>query len=142
MIIQSYSASCDCNNITYNFYSAELYENWNVRKCSCSFCIRYVNHIYCSDPNGYIKFNIKFVNLLNVYNHGTNTADFLVCKCHSYMGAVMKTKQGVYAVINLEFLKDKIRTFKPYKLKWKNEDKETRMSRRYKTWTPVKNYNI
>ena len=80
--------------------------------------------------------------LLNIHNHGTNTADFLVCNCGSYMGAVMKTERGIYSVINLEYMKENINISDPYNLKWQNELSEARIDRRYKTWTPVKDYFI
>ena len=90
-----------------------------------------------------IAIDIKNLNKLKTYGHGTNTADFLVCDvCNSYMGAVMNNEKGIYTVINLEYLIDQVRIPKIDKLNWQDEDIQSRLSRRYKTWTPVKKYNV
>ena len=105
MDYKKYAAQCGCKNISYYFYTSELPINWRVRKCDCKFCLERINHIYCSDPNGYVNYNIQNIKQLNVHNHGTNTADFLICNnCDSYMGAVMNSEKGIYTVINLEYL--------------------------------------
>ena len=143
MDYKKYAAQCGCKNISYYFYTSELPINWRVRKCDCKFCLERKNHIYCSDPNGYVDYDIKNLNKLKTYGHGTNTADFLVCDvCNSYMGAVMKNEKGIYTVINLEYLIDQVRIPKIDKLNWQDEDIQSRLSRRHKTWTPVKKYNV
>ena len=143
MDYKKYAAQCGCKNISYLFYTSELPINWRVRKCDCKFCLERINHIYCSDPNGYVNYNIQNIKQLNVHNHGTNTADFLICNnCDSYMGAVMKSEKGIYTVINLEYLINKVTIAKIDKLNWNDEDIRARLSRRYKTWTPVKKYNM
>ena len=142
MKLEKYHGECFCENISYSFYTSLLENNWRVRKCGCSFCTQYKKHVYCSDPSGYVNFYVKNIKLLNIHNHGTNTADFLVCNCGSYMGAVMKTERGIYSVINLEYMKENINISDPYNLKWQNELSEGRIDRRYKTWTPVKDYFI
>ena len=137
---KKYKAACNCMNITYYFYTLELPKNWMVRTCNCTFCKKYNSHIYCSDPKGKVEFYFENLDIIKFYNHGTHSADFLVCKCNSYVGSVMKTKKGIYAVLNIEFLIGNIRTPNPYRLLWKNEDKDIRLSRRLKTWTPVTRY--
>ena len=140
MKLKKYHGSCYCQNISYNFYTPEPENNWRVRKCGCSFCTQYKKHVYCSEPKGHVNFYVKNIKLINIYNHGTNSADFLICNCGSYMGAVMKTSKGIYSVINLEFMKEDINISDPYILKWENENFKVRILRRHKTWTPVKRY--
>tara|TARA_B100000686_G_scaffold293225_1_gene322570 strand:- start:9922 stop:10350 length:429 start_codon:yes stop_codon:yes gene_type:complete len=141
MELKSYLSECSCKNLSYNFYTHLSPAIWLVRVCSCSFCAKFKNHIYCSDPNGYVKYNVKNISSLIIVKHGTRTADFLICEqCNSYMGAVMHSKKGIFSVINIEYLNKNVKISEPYKLKWNNEDKDIRLERRYATWTPVKKY--
>ncbi len=133
-----YKAACDCSNIEYYFSTALLPKLWPVRTCACSFCSRRTHHIHCADPNGSVRFEFSELAKVTRYRHGTRTADFLVCRsCDAYMGAVMLTEKGRFAVLNIEHLIDDIRCPEIGSLKWEHENLETRLARRHKSWTPV-----
>ena len=133
-----YKAVCSCNNVKYYFSSAVLPELWPVRTCTCSFCSRRTHHVHCADPNGSVRFEFSELEKVTRYRHGTRTADFLVCVgCDAYMGAVMLTEKGRFAVLNIEHLVDDIRYPEINSLKWEHENLEMRLARRHKNWTPV-----
>ena len=138
MTEKAYQASCGCNNIRYCFNTAVLPGVWPVRKCTCSFCSRRTNHVHCADPNGSVSYEFSHPEKVTRYRHGTKTADFLVCtSCDSYMGAVMLTDKGRFAVLNIEHLVDDLLLPEINNLVWESEDLESRLARRHKTWTPV-----
>ena len=90
MAQKTYKASCKCNNINYFFTTSVSPDLWSVRKCNCSFCSKRIHHIHCSDPKGSVTFLFSDSQNVNLYRHGTKTADFVICKtCNSYMAAVM-----------------------------------------------------
>tara|TARA_Y100001960_G_scaffold295024_1_gene339308 strand:- start:146 stop:583 length:438 start_codon:yes stop_codon:yes gene_type:complete len=137
----NYLAECNCKNLSYNFYTKIPISEWLLRTCGCSFCKLYSSHIYCSDNSGFVNFYFKNISDLKIVKHGTETADFLICnKCSNYIGAVMKSEIGIFAVLNIEHLNKKVKITNPYKLKWNNENKAVRLTRRHETWTPVKKY--
>ena len=140
---KAYLGSCHCGNSTYRFHSQKKPEEWKVRRCGCSFCISYSTHLYGSDPNGCVGFEHKNQNLLNIYNHGTETADFLVCgACNAFLGAIMMVDEKQrFAVLNLEHLVEKHPLSEPYNLKWAKEEPILRKRRRLSNWTPVVNQN-
>ncbi len=141
MEYNNFLSECNCKNLRFNFKTYLKPKDWLVRTCSCSFCLKYPHHVYCSDNNGSVEFYIKNISELRIYQHGTKTADFLICNnCHSYMGAVMQSDKGLFAVINIQDLNNKLALPKPYKLKWKDEKTDDRVSRRHDTWTPVIKY--
>ena len=134
----TYRASCACGNITYYFETAVAPENWRVRTCDCAFCSRRIGHIHCSDPKGGVRFEIADPDQVIRERQGTRTADFIICaKCDGYMGAVMESDQGRFAVINLENLVDNLPLPEGHPIAWQGEDLETRLARRHKNWTPV-----
>ena len=138
MTEKTYKASCGCNNIKYYFNTAVLPGVWPVRKCTCFFCSRHTNHVHCADPNGSVSYGFSNPDQVTRHRHGTKTADFLVCTvCDSYMGAVMLTDKGTFAVLNIEHLVDDLLLPETGSLAWESEDLESRLARRHKTWTPV-----
>ena len=137
-MVRVYQASCSCNNINYYFNTAVLPRVWPVRKCNCSLCSRRNDHIHCADPNGTVSYKFWDPTKVTRYRHGTRTADFLVCtNCNSYMGAVMLTDKGRFAVLNIEHLVDDLMLPEINRLVWEGEDLRSRLARRHKTWTPV-----
>ena len=143
MAQKTYKASCKCNNINYFFTTSVSPDLWSVRKCNCSFCSKRIHHIHCSDPKGSVTFLFSDSQNVNLYRHGTKTADFVICKtCNSYMAAVMLTSKGRVSVINLEHLINKIKFTEINNLSWVDEDLESRLFRRDMTWTPVKEYKL
>lgn len=134
----TYRASCGCGNISYDYTTAVAPEDWNVRTCNCAFCSQRPGHIHCADPNGSLRFSIADPDAVNRLRHGTRTADFIICaKCDGYMGAVMETEQGRFAVVNLQHLEDDLPLGQGSPIAQAGEDLETRMARRHKNWMPV-----
>jgi len=134
----TYDASCACGNITVHFTTAIAPESWHVRTCGCAFCSQRPGHIHWSDPNGSVKFEISKPEKVDRRRHGTRTAEFIICaECDGYMGAVMESEEGHFAVLNIGHLTDDLALPERNPIVWQDEELETRLARRHKTWTPV-----
>jgi hypothetical protein len=74
------------------------------------------------------------------YRFGQRTADFLICGgCGVYVGAVIDTDQGCFAVVNINALDrfpDGLEASKP--MSYDAETTEQRVSRRIARWTPCR----
>jgi hypothetical protein len=134
---KTYEASCRCGNLKY-FFSTELPpEKWPVRKCSCEYCERRPNHIHCADPKGTVEFKYADPNKLIRETHDTD-ADFLLCaECGGYMGAVMHSPRGNFAVLNIEHIHEQLNLPDPKTYDLGNEDMATKYERRFRNWMPV-----
>ena len=70
--------------------------------------------------------------------HGTRTADFIICgACDGYVGAVMASDAGNFAVLNIGRLARDLPLPKRNPIEFRGEDLESRLARRHKNWTPV-----
>jgi hypothetical protein len=76
---------------------------------------------------------------LNRYRFGQLSADFLVCRqCGVYIGAVMESPRGRFAVINIRALLTIPPGLKaPERMDYAAEDTAQRAARRERVWTPV-----
>jgi len=109
-----------------------------VRKCTCSFCKQQKTHIHASDPDGTVKYEFTKPEHVSRYRFGTQTADFLTCSnCGSYMGAVMSTENGTFAVLNVEHMVENLALPTPAEVSFEGETVEARLARRNAGWTPV-----
>ena len=129
-----YEGSCHCSNIIVTLHSDKMQNELAPRECACSFCQRHKGK-YISDPKGILEINVKDQSLLNRYQFGHKTADFLICKnCGVFMAAVCEINSNIHAVLN-------IRTMPDYKFSGQSmtndydaEDKMDRLERRAKNW--------
>jgi hypothetical protein len=93
-----------------------------------------------SDPSGSLEFTANSPDLLNRYRFGLKTADFLLCsKCGVYIGALIKTEQGRFGIINTHALLEVPTQFAPTEpMSYDAEDVAGRVSRRELRWTPAR----
>lgn len=135
---KTYETACDCGAITCEFTTAIAPEDWHVRTCTCDFCSGRPGHVHWSDPHGTVRFTFAAPDTVTRTQHGTRTADFIICgSCDGYMGAVMASDAGSFAVLNIGQLAEELPLPERYPIKFRGEDLETRLVRRHKNWTPV-----
>ncbi len=134
-----FRGSCHCGAIGFRYRTAILPECWSIRACQCSFC-RTHDALSTSDPAGSLEFTASDPGLLQRYRFGLRTADFLLCReCGVYVGALIRTDQGRFGIINTHALVvavDKVASTEP--ISYDSEDVAARVSRRETRWTPVK----
>jgi hypothetical protein len=77
--------------------------------------------------------------LVQRYQFGTRTADFLICgACGVFLGAVMKLDSGRRGVLNVRTLQPiPVDLPAPQAMHYEGEASETRAERRAARWTPL-----
>ena len=137
-MLEDFYASCECGSLGYRFSTAISPLDWEVRKCTCSFCTQQRKHLHVSDSLGKVEYKISVLAHLNRYQFSTKTADFLTCSnCNSYLGAVMNVRNRVLAVLNAEIINLPITLPEPILVSFDGETANERVERRIKRWTPV-----
>ena len=91
-----------------------------------------------SDPVGRVEFEIDEPASLRRYRFGQHTADFLLCgHCGGYLGAIVTTQGGSFAVVNVNLLKPYLENLSaPQPMCYDAENSEDRIRRRAGRWTP------
>lgn len=136
--LHTFTGSCHCGAIGFDFLTALPAAQWSGRACQCRFC-RVHGAVTTSDPNGRLLFRVDQSESLRRYRFGLKTADFLVCRgCGVYVGAQMKTPRGAFGIINTLAL-----TPRPTELPaaapadYDAEGPSERLRRREQRWTPL-----
>lgn len=133
----SYSGQCHCGAIGFNYSTDLSPESWSVRECQCAFCRAHGAHC-TSDPAGSLQFSFSKPDDLVRYQFALRTADFLLCRrCGVYIGAVISTARGSFAIVNLNTLVTPEAVLGSEALSYDGESAEGRFSRREENWTPV-----
>lgn len=118
------------------FRTERVPEHWPLRRCLCSFCIRF-GGIYTSDPGGEIV--VRTEKRLRRYAFGQRTAEFLFCPvCGVYFGAMTEIEGRRLAVLSVRVLDGvelDLATARP--MDFDEESVELRTSRRLQHWTPL-----
>ncbi len=131
-----YPGSCHCKAVNVTFRSTREPRQWALRRCTCSFCIRF-GGIYTSDPAGEIVMRSKAA--LRRYQFGQRTADFLSCAtCGVYFGAMTDINGQERAVLNVRVLDGvqlDLEAAQP--MDFDEESVELRTARRLRHWTPL-----
>jgi hypothetical protein len=133
-----WTGACHCGAIGFSYHSEIAPASWSVRACQCSFCRKH-QALSTSDSQGRVRFIENSAGALNRYSFGQHSADFLVCRhCGVYIGAVMESPRGRFAVINLWALQPIPTELKaPEPMDYAVEDTAQRAARRERVWTPV-----
>lgn len=98
--LASYLARCHCGALSAPYRTAIATSSWSTRLCQCAFC-RAHGATSTSDPAGELTFAAAEPALLQRYQFGTRSADFLICRaCGVFMGAVMTLDAGRWGVLN------------------------------------------
>lgn len=134
----TYSGSCHCGSIGFEYSTGLAPPEWSIRACQCVFC-RAHDALSTSDPAGSMSFTASNADMLQRYRFAMMTADFLLCRnCGVYIGAVIQTDSGDYGILNTHALvnaPDDIAAVEP--ISYDSEDKSGRVGRRETRWTPV-----
>ena len=74
------------------------------------------------------------------YSFALRTAEFLLCRhCGVYLAAVISTKRGSFATLNLNTLTPALLDLPSSEpVSYDSESREQRVARREKRWTPVR----
>ncbi|EFA83865.1 hypothetical protein PPL_02935 [Heterostelium album PN500] len=127
--------SCHCKNITFEFDWNSDVDTIAARACSCTFCFKH-GGVWTSSVTGKLNVNVKDRELLKLYNFGTKTADFYVCKECGIVPLSCCTIDGnLYAVVNIntfEGIDPTLITEIPVTLT--EETESSRLARRKKNW--------
>ena len=133
-----YQGSCHCGAIGFRYWTATPPAEWSIRACQCTFC-RAHDALSTSDPAGQIEFFANQPELLQRYRFGLKTADFHLCRqCGVYIGAEIETTRGLFGIVNLHALKEKLSTMAQVApISYDDEDTRARSLRREVRWSPV-----
>jgi hypothetical protein len=133
-----WTGACHCGAIGFSYHTGIAPESWGVRDCQCSFCRKH-QALTTSDSNGCVQFVENSPGMLNRYRFGQHSADFLVCRqCGVYIGAVMESPRGRFAVINIRTLQTippELMAAEP--MDYAAEGLVQKAARREHVWTPV-----
>ncbi len=130
----NYSGSCHCKNIQLVFQTEIPNADIQPRVCTCNFCTKH-NAVYISDPQGDLTVTVENAQHISSYQHGTNTAGFIVCnQCGVFAVALSKIKGRVYAVLNTRTLDSATFTNPPQQFDYDGESTEERLKRRSRNW--------
>jgi hypothetical protein len=134
----NYYARCHCGALSASYRTTIATSSWPMRLCQCAFC-RAHGATSTSDPAGELTFAAAESALLQRYQFGTRSADFLICRaCGVFMGAVMTIDSRRWGVLN-------VRTVQPIPLdlppaqamSYDGEASSSRAERRTQRWTPL-----
>ena len=131
---------CHCGNITIVYKTAMAPEETHPRACQCTFCRKH-NTSAISDADGELTVTVGEGNKLSRYRFGLRTADFLVCReCGVYMGAFMPgaDENTGFATLMSAVLDERARYPEGQAISYGGEEKEGRLARRRKVWTPTR----
>ena len=140
MSSSAYTGSCHCGAIGYSYRSARAIADWSVRACQCSFCR--AHGAWCtSDSAGSLQLAHQDSRQLQRYRFALRTADFLICRvCGSYIGAMIQTRLGEFATINVRALDCSDNFSTAESITYDAEDYTDRVARREQHWTPVREH--
>ncbi len=134
----SFGGQCHCGAIGFTYTTELAPSEWSVRACRCSFC-RAHGARCSSDPRGSVRFAVKQPDDLVRYRFALRTADFLLCRsCGVYVGALITTDHGAFAIVNLNALTSELPGVpEPDAVSYDAESRSGRVARREERWTPV-----
>jgi len=131
---------CHCGNISVVYNTSISPEDARPRTCQCAFCRKH-NTAAISDPDGDLTITVREGEKLSRYRFGLKTADFLVCReCGVYIGAFMHGADDShgFATLMSAVLDERARYCEGQPVSYTAEDKDGRLARRRKVWTPAK----
>jgi hypothetical protein len=133
-----YSGGCHCANMHVRLRLTKAPEQTPVRTCTCSFC-RSHNPRMVSDPEGLLDVQADDWSLVERYQFGTRTCDFLICRrCGVFIAAVADMAEGTRGVVNVNCLEDRsLFTLVAAMHEFQGETIDSRLSRRAANWMPA-----
>ncbi|MER8584022.1 hypothetical protein NKH19_02025 [Mesorhizobium sp. M1338] len=138
-----HTGGCHCGNVRLAFSTELDASQIEVRACQCSFCIRHGSRAV-ADPNGRLIISVKDDALLQKYQFGLRTADYLICRdCGVYVAAIAGEDDAIArddarAIVIINALDDRERFNQaPVLVDFDAESRAQRQARRRTHWTPV-----
>jgi hypothetical protein len=138
-----YLARCHCGALTAHYRTMLPTASWPVRACQCAFCTAH-GALSTSDPTGSLNFSATQPDLLQRYQFGTRSADFLICRsCGVYLGAVMIQGAQRWGILNVRSLQHPPTDLPaPQPMQYGAENTGERAQRRTARWTPLSNDSL
>jgi hypothetical protein len=137
--MKAWHGRCHCGAIGFEYRTGKSVDEWPVRACQCSFCLKH-GGVYTSDPAGSLRFTHRDPSAVSRYRFGQKTADFVFCsRCGGYLGAVTEEDGQPLMVLNLRAFDPQpegLQAAQP--MSYEGESKGDRNTRRSARWTPVK----
>jgi len=133
------TGGCHCRNIRIEFETNLTPEAFEPRACQCSFCRQHQSRAI-SDPAGQLRISVCNGDLLNRYQFGLKTIEFLICRnCGVYVAGFLAdpTDDDGYATHMLSALDDRSGFAAPVAKDYDDQGAEDRTARRRKVWTPA-----
>jgi len=133
-----YLAGCHCGALSAHYRTTLPTASWPVRACQCAFCTAH-GALSTSDPSGWLTFSASKPEILQRYQFGTRSSDFLICRaCGVYLGAVMTRGLQRCGVLNVRTLRPPPPDLPvPQPMQYGAEGTEERSQRRSARWTPL-----
>jgi hypothetical protein len=136
-VLQVFKGSCHCGAIAFELATQRPVTAWAVRACQCSFCRSHGVRM-TSDPKGTVRFHVADASLLQRYQFGLRSADFLLCRhCGVYVAAVTTSARGQFATLNTNVLRPAIEAPAAAPMSYEGESLEQKLGRREERWTPA-----
>jgi hypothetical protein len=133
-----HSGGCHCGNIGVRLQLSRAPELMPLRSCACAFCRSHGTRTL-SDRDGSVEITASDWSLVERYQFGSRTADYLLCRrCGVYVGAVCATGSGLRAVVNVNCLDDRaVFSQTPAAPDYDGESTDARLDRRATNWMPA-----
>lgn len=129
-----YAGGCHCGNIRYIYQCDAEPAAWSVRRCTCSYCLRFAAR-YTSAAGARLEITVLYASMLQRYEFGTRTAEFIRCSRCGVMVAALCEAPTCIAVLNVNTL-DAIESYvlNVKQADFEGEDTGDRMARRRANW--------
>jgi hypothetical protein len=138
MKFAEHKGGCHCGNVRVSLRLSTPPEATPLRACACSFCRAHQTRTV-ADPAGLFELWAEDWALVEPYQFGTRTADYLLCRrCGVYVAAVCETASGLRAVVNVNSLDARAAfTQAPSTPDYEGEATDARLARRAANWMPA-----
>jgi hypothetical protein len=133
-----HSGGCHCGNIAVSLRLSVAASHAPLRACACSFCRAHATRTI-ADRKGLVQLRAADWSLVERYQFGSRTADYIVCRrCGIYVAAVCRTASGLRAVVNVNCMSDRAAfTQPPAAPDYDGETTAARLDRRAANWMPA-----
>lgn len=133
-----YKGGCHCGNLRIEFETEISPTAIEVRACQCTFCRKHGSRSV-TDPAGHLTIHAEHEDRVGCYAFGLRTAEYLICRtCGVYVAAVTTGESEPRGIAILNCL-DERRQFilEPIAVDYDAENRDDRIERRRRGWTPV-----
>lgn len=103
-LLDKYTGSCHCGNISVVMHLAGNPGAYAPRACDCDFCRKHAA-AYLSDPQGKLAITVRDADRAGHYRQGSGSAEFLLCtRCGVLIGVCYAEAGRRYAAVNVRIL--------------------------------------